>query len=133
MVGFVEFGMRLDPKEEFKAFISPLIRTLATVLGFVNDYFSWEKEYRVFTRGQSGVSVNAVWVLMKEYTIEVTEAKLLLVKKVMETEREYWQLKAEFIASGRFISEEIQILLHGIELFVGGAFLWHSSTFCYDS
>jgi hypothetical protein len=59
-----------------------------------NDYFSWDKEYRVWICcGKSTYLINAVHVLMSLYSIDATKAKDMLRTKILDAEQVYCDLR----------------------------------------
>lgn len=66
-----------------------LMRPAWIVAGLTNDLFSWEKEYQAsLEHGQTHV-VNAIWVLMREHSFTVDQAKDFCKQIIKENVAEY--------------------------------------------
>ena len=66
-----------------------IMRPAWIVAGLTNDLYSWEKEYQAsLEHGQTHV-VNAIWVLMREHSFTIDQAKDLCKQKIKENVAEY--------------------------------------------
>lgn len=54
-------------------------------LALTNDLYSWEKERDDAAKAGESLVVNAIWVLMQEYSISESEAKDLCREKIKES------------------------------------------------
>ena len=78
------FGMAITIPEEEMDLCRRLSRPAWVVAGLQNDLFSWQKEYETSVRNDQSHVVNAIWVLMEEYSITVEEAKELCRLNIKE-------------------------------------------------
>ena len=85
----VTFGMAITIPEEEMELSSQLLRPCWIALGLQNDFFSWEKERETATQMGATNVVNAVYVLMEEHAISVSEAKEMCKDIVKENVAEY--------------------------------------------
>lgn len=87
--------MAITIPEEEMDLCRRLMRPAWIVAGLTNDLFSWQKEYEASIRnGQSHV-VNAIWVLTREHSITVDEAKYLCRQKIKEHIADYVRVVKE--------------------------------------
>ena len=87
--------MAITIPEEEMDLCRRLMRPAWIVAGLTNDLFSWQKEYEASIKnGQSHV-VNAIWVLTKEHSITVDEAKDLCRQKIKENIADYVRVVKE--------------------------------------
>jgi hypothetical protein len=54
-------------------------------LALTNDLYSWEKERDDAARANQSQVVNAIWILMQEYSVTEAEAKKLCTNKIKES------------------------------------------------
>lgn len=87
--------MAITIPEEEMDLCRRLMRPAWIVAGLTNDLFSWQKEYEAsIENGQSHV-INAIWVLMREHSITIDEAKDLCRQKIKEHITEYVRVVEE--------------------------------------
>lgn len=87
--------MGISIPEEEKNLCRKLMRSVWIAAGLTNDYYSWEKEYQVsLEKGQTHV-VNAIWVLMREHSLTVDQAKDLCSQKIKANVAEYLRIVEE--------------------------------------
>ena len=93
------------------------------VLGLQNDLFSWEKEYASATRmGLSNVA-NAIWVLMKEHSIDVDSAKGICRGIIKEKVIEYQHI-FQVNKDNTGLSIDLRRYLEAIQYRLSGNVLW---------
>ena len=76
------------PEEETELF-RELLRPCWIALGLQNDVFSWEKEHETATQMGARKVVNAIYVLMEEHGITVSEAKEMCRGIIKENAAKY--------------------------------------------
>ena len=76
------------PEEEMEL-SRQLLRSGWIALGLQNDIYSWEKERETATRMGATNVVNAIYVLMEEHAISVSEAKEMCRAIVKENVADY--------------------------------------------
>ncbi|KAJ4253874.1 geranylgeranyl pyrophosphate synthetase [Fusarium torreyae] len=97
----------------------------------VNDYFSWEKEWKNHqANGATGVIANSIFLFMGWYSIDKEEGKKMLRKEIMSREAKYCRLKEEFIAKG-IATEKTRQWLELLDLVTAGNFAWSMTTARY--
>lgn len=97
----------------------------------VNDYFSWEKEWRNYNaNGGTGVIANAIFLYMRWYSIEREEGKKMLRKEIVAREEKYCKLKSEFLAKGN-VPQKLRQWLELLDLVTAGNFAWSMTTARY--
>jgi hypothetical protein len=62
-----------------------LSRACWEALALTNDLYSWEKERDDAARAGQQEVVNAIWILMRQYSVTEIEAKELCKKKIKES------------------------------------------------
>lgn len=81
--------MAITIPEDEMGLSSQLLRPGWIALGLSNDFFSWEKEREAATRMGATKVVNAIYILMEEHAISVSEAKEMCRALVKENVAEY--------------------------------------------
>lgn len=98
----------------------------------VNDYFSWEKEWKNFQdNGSKGEIVSAVFLFMKWNSVDWQQGKAMLRKEILSREEMYCQAKEDFLARGNLTEKTIQ-WLELLDLVTAGNFAWSMTTARYD-
>ena len=97
----------------------------------VNDYFSWEKEYKNYeSAGSKGVIANSVFLFMKWHAIDAKEAKAMLKKEIIAREAMYIKAKEDFNSSG-IATERTHQWMVLLDLITAGNFVWSMTTARY--
>ncbi|KAK8006183.1 fusicoccadiene synthase [Apiospora marii] len=97
----------------------------------VNDYFSWEKEWKNHqANGGTGLIANAIFLFTQWYSVDNEEAKKMLRKEIMAREETYCRLKDEFVAAGLGTEKTLQ-WLELLDLVTAGNFAWSMTTARY--
>lgn len=97
----------------------------------VNDYFSWDKEWRNHqANGSTGVIASAMFLYMKWYSVDADEARRLLRSEIISREERYCQAKEDFLARGKLTEKTIQ-WLDLLDLVTAGNFAWSMTTARY--
>ncbi|TDZ21940.1 Ophiobolin F synthase [Colletotrichum orbiculare MAFF 240422] len=92
----VEFGMAIDISESEKTHTRPLFQAAESALVLTNDYWSWDREWRLAQRTQDPRIVNAVHLFMRTEGLSVDQAREKVRERIVDYEREYLRLKEEF-------------------------------------
>ncbi|TDZ67567.1 Ophiobolin F synthase [Colletotrichum trifolii] len=92
----VEFGMAIDISESEKTETRPLFKAAESALVLTNDYWSWDREWRLAQRTQDPRIVNAVHLIMRTEGLSVDQAREKVRERIVDYEREYLRLKEEF-------------------------------------
>lgn len=97
----------------------------------VNDYFSWEKEWQNHqANGGVGVIANAIFLFMRWYSVDATEAKRMLRKEILVREEKYCKEKDKFLAGGHATDRTGQ-WLKLLDHVTAGNFAWSMTTARY--
>ena len=83
--GLITFGMGLTIPEHEMKLCKELDKPAWEALALTNDLYSWEKERDDAAKAGESLVVNAIWVLMQEYSISEPEAKDLCQQKIKES------------------------------------------------
>lgn len=87
----------------------------------VNDYWSWEKEYRDFT-GKDNWPVNAIYSVMRKNNVNADVAKAIVKVRIMELAQQYGEAALKCTAGLPLDSPVVKwFALHDM-LFAGNAF-----------
>lgn len=98
----------------------------------VNDYFSWEKEWKNHeANGETGMIVSAVFLFMKWRSVDATKARALLREEIIAREEKYCRAKEDFLARGKLTEKTIQ-WLDLLDLVTAGNFAWSMTTGRYQ-
>ncbi|KAF4966749.1 hypothetical protein FSARC_5614 [Fusarium sarcochroum] len=99
----------------------------------VNDYFSWDKEWKNYqANGSTGMIANAIFLFMGWYSVDKEDAKKMVRKEIMSREAKYCTLKDEFIAKG-LATDKILHWLHVLDCVTAGNFAWSMTTARYQA
>lgn len=110
------------PEEEMNL-CRRLMRPAWIAAGLTNDYYSWEKEYQAsLENGQTHV-VNAIWVLMREHSLTVDQAKDLCSQKIKENVAEYL-LIVEENRNNEDISLDLRRYIECMQYTLSGNVVW---------
>lgn len=97
-----------------------------TTLALSNDYYSWQKEYdQVCNSGKAGGVANAIWIISKEHSVNIDEAKEICVDMIRRSHRKFCdERKRVRTESGYKVSEDLSKYLVALEMCVSGNFIW---------
>jgi len=99
----------------------------------VNDYFSWEKEWKNYTaNGSVGLIVSAVWFFMKWHSVDAEESKRMIRKEIMAREEKYEQMRDEFLARGNHSRRTLE-WINLLDNVTAGNFVWSMTTARYHT
>jgi hypothetical protein len=97
----------------------------------VNDYFSWEKEWKNYmANGSVGLIVSAVWFFMKWHSVDAEESKRMVRKEIMAREEKYEQMRDEFLARGNHSQKTLE-WINLLDNVTSGNFVWSMTTARY--
>ncbi|MCJ1386412.1 hypothetical protein MMC17_009538 [Xylographa soralifera] len=82
--GLVTFGMGLTIPEHEMTLCKSLSFPSWSALALTNDLYSWEKERDAATKNDEPHVMNAIWILMREYSISEAQAKEVCCQKIKE-------------------------------------------------
>uniref|UniRef100_A0A093VXQ0 Fusicoccadiene synthase n=1 Tax=Talaromyces marneffei PM1 TaxID=1077442 RepID=A0A093VXQ0_TALMA len=83
--GMITFGMGLTIPDHEMSLCKELDRPAWEALALTNDLYSWEKERDDAAKAGESLVVNAIWVLMEEYSLTEPEAKDLCRQRIKES------------------------------------------------
>lgn len=81
----ITFGMGLTIPDHEMSLCKELDRPAWEALALTNDLYSWEKERDDAAKAGESLVVNAIWVLMEEYSLTEPEAKDLCRQRIKES------------------------------------------------
>lgn len=119
----VTFGMAITiPQEEMET-CKELMRPAWIVAGLQNDLFSWEKEHETALRlGRRNV-INAIWVLMREHSINVNDAKAMCRRIIKDNVSEYLNTVGSK-KDDRSLSSDLRRYMEAMEYSLSGNAVW---------
>ena len=117
--------------EEEKEATSELTAAAYNAWVLVNDYFSWDKEWKNYqANGSVGEIVSGVFLFMKWYSLGPQEAKAMLRSEIIRREQMFCDAKEAFLARG-VSTEGTNTWLAILDLVTGGNFIWSMTTARY--
>ncbi|KAF3925277.1 hypothetical protein ABW20_dc0106608 [Dactylellina cionopaga] len=90
----------------------------------LNDYYSFDEEYREFLKSGAGALTNGVWVFMKLNHLSVQEAKEAVRQKTIEFEQEFLRYCEEMAKIPTQYSLELRQYVGIWYYMVAGNFFW---------
>jgi fusicocca-2,10(14)-diene synthase/ophiobolin F synthase len=117
-------GLTVNNKE--MELTKPITEPAYATLALANDFFSWEKEYVEFQGNPKSENMaNAVWIIMKEHSVDLEQAKVLCQDKIRESCEEYGRRKREFeLQSADKVSIDTLRYLSALEFSISGNVVW---------
>lgn len=107
--------------EEMRA-VTDFERTLGCVLALTNDYFSWRKEKHQSTDRMR----NAVPILMRQYKLPESQARMLLKGIIVEEEEKAKRLRLK-LESRPNLSADFKRYIEALELYCGANCYWSAT------
>ncbi|KAI1271807.1 fusicoccadiene synthase [Xylaria sp. FL0933] len=132
VTALITFGMCLTIPPEEKEECFSLTRPAWAAAALTNDIQSWDKEYRLMKMQDKVNLVNGIWVLMKQYSIDVEKAKSLVVQRIQQSVADYLtNLKS--IHTRNNLSLDSRRYIEATQYAVSGNLHWGMSTPRYHS
>ncbi|MCJ1462660.1 hypothetical protein MMC07_001263 [Pseudocyphellaria aurata] len=125
--GTVTFGMALTIPDEEMALCKELVRPAFAAWSLTNDLFSWDKEYQAAQHAGDSEVVNAVWILMREHSVDESRAKEICREKIKENVVHYLRIVDE-TKRNPSISLDLIKYVEAIQYTLSGNLIW--SLFC---
>ncbi|KAK0704456.1 isoprenoid synthase domain-containing protein [Lasiosphaeris hirsuta] len=123
LTGVAIFAMGLTIPDTEHELRSQLCRPAWVALGLTNDLYSLDKETEAAkAMGESHVC-NAVWVMMREHSLDKKLAKELCRQKIKESVAEYVKIVKE-TAQRSDISHDLRIFVEAIQYILSGNLIW---------
>ncbi len=123
MYSLSTFAMGLNVLEEDEELCLELTRPVWAAASVANDLQSWDKEYLLAQKQPDSDMVNAVWVMMKQHSVDVETAKELCHQKVKEFVAEYVQT-LEYNKIRDDIPETVRIFVEAMQYMISGNLVW---------
>jgi hypothetical protein len=121
--GFVTFGMALTIHDEDYELCNDLARPAYAALGLTNDLYSWDKErFEAQQAGQDCV-FNAVWVIMKERSVNEEEAKSICRAEIRKWISEF-QAIVHDAKSNDALPKDVKVYLEALLYSYMGNLVW---------
>jgi ophiobolin F synthase len=131
-ISLIFYTSNVALSREERISVEPIIKACGTPMFLTNDYYSWDKEYRVWVSGgKSTYLINAVHVLINLHSLDATKAKNLLRSKILDAEQVYCDLRDQYMkdcAPGPQVIRFFELL----ELGIAGNCLFHAKSARYD-
>lgn len=119
----VTFGMAITIPEEEMDLCRQLTRSAYIASALQNDIFSLEKELEVSRRQGHKNVVNAVWLMMRDHSITVNEARELCKAKIREHVAEYLRI-IESVKDKLDVSLDLRTYLDAMLYTISGNVIW---------
>jgi hypothetical protein len=131
------FGMALIVSDEELGLVKEVAEHAYSTLTFANDYISWQKEYDEFCKSQGSSSMaNAVWIIMKEHSVDIEVAKTMCVEMIRDSCRAFREEKERFESEfGHKVSKDLLKYLGALETAISGNVVWgqHSERYNFKA
>ena len=129
----IMFSMGLQmTKGEMEAIEAP-VTAVSHCWSLVNDYFSWEKEWKNYQANDcQGEVINAVYLFMKWNNVDAKKAKNMVRSEIMARELKYCDLKAAHLSRGN-VPEKVIYWFGILDLITSGNFIWSMTTARYNT
>ncbi|KAI0103056.1 fusicoccadiene synthase [Nemania sp. FL0031] len=125
--GTLTFGMALTiPNNEYDICME-MARSGYAALGLTNDLFSWEKERQDAMDAGLDYVFNAIWVIMKERSVNETEAKRICCSEIRKYVSTFKQTVEE-TRHNAYLSKDLRTYLEAVLYSISGNLVW--SIYC---
>jgi fusicocca-2,10(14)-diene synthase len=115
--------MALTIPEKEMDLCTQLVQPVYAALGLTNDLFSWEKERDAADRQGLSHVINAIWVLMREHSINESDAKNMCREKIKESVAEYVRI-VEATSQNLEISLDLRKYIEALQYSHSGNLVW---------
>ncbi|KAI0399778.1 fusicoccadiene synthase [Xylaria palmicola] len=125
--GTLTFGMALTiPDDEYEICME-MARSGYAALGLTNDLFSWEKERHDARKSGLDYVFNAIWVIMKERSVNEAEAKKICCDEIKKQVAAFQQTVEE-TRHNPCLSKDLRKYLEAVLYSISGNLVW--SIYC---
>nr|BCP56498.1 phomopsene synthase [Diaporthe amygdali] len=132
LIALSTFAMALTIPAEDKDEVFTLTRPVWAAAALTNDVQSWEKEDKLFQKDNATDMTNGVWMLMKQYSIGVEEAKRRILGKAREHVAEFVKTLSQ-IHNRLDLSLDSRLFVEAMQYMISGNLMWGISTPRYHS
>ncbi|KAM5349173.1 hypothetical protein ACJ41O_008996 [Fusarium nematophilum] len=123
LTGVMIFAMGLSIPSHEHPLRSDLCRPAWVALGLTNDLYSFDKELEAANRAGESHVCNALWVMMREQSIDKDEAKALCRHMIRDSVAQYVETVRS--ASARDdLSLDLRIFLEAVQYILSGNVVW---------
>lgn len=122
-LALVTFGLGLSIPEEEMDLCERLTRPAWIHICLTNDLYSWEKEYQAFLEHGKTQTFNAIWVLTREHSLTVDEAKKLCRHKIKENVAAYLR-NVEESRNNENLSLDLRKYIECMQYQIRGNLVW---------
>ena len=119
--------MGMNISEEETESVKDIFNAATKALLLANDYWSWEREYRSFTAGDTKRLVNSIEVLARTRSLSIEEAQEAVKQMIIEAESEYVQCRDEFYRLHPALPIKLRRWIETCGLAVSGNHYWCSA------
>ncbi|KAL2021599.1 hypothetical protein VTK56DRAFT_6952 [Thermocarpiscus australiensis] len=131
------FGMEMTLTKDEDAMLAGIVRPCYASLALTNDYFSFDIEYLEAQQPGGSRPVNAVWLFMQWYGVNVSVAKRLVRTAANRYERDFLDRCEQFRSENPGL-EKLHTYLRALSYQVSGNVVWslncprYNPAFRYD-
>lgn len=130
MVAF-SHGKKLS-KEDHEL-VAAAVKMAEWALFFMNDYYSWEKEYRASKDQAAGRLVNVIAFFMRTEGLSLEAAKTKTRNCVLEYEQRFLHEKAQLYMAHPSLPFHVRKFVEVVETVTGGTHYWSANSARYNS
>ncbi|KAK6502357.1 hypothetical protein TWF506_002938 [Arthrobotrys conoides] len=94
--GVILFSMGIKLTDEEHKIAHDVIIAVRRALALLNDYFSFNKEYREFLESDDTTLINSVWLYTQWENLDIGTAKEVVRKKALEFEQKFLEDRKQF-------------------------------------
>lgn len=130
MIGY-SHGKKLT--KEDNEIVANVIKTTLQTLSFINDYYSWEKEYRQSKGQDPGRIVNVVAFFMRTEGLSIEAAKEKTRSSILAYEQDYLRERALVYQAHPFLPLHLKKFVELCGSVIGGIHYWSANSPRYNS
>ncbi|KKK19851.1 hypothetical protein AOCH_006566 [Aspergillus ochraceoroseus] len=125
--GTLTFGMALTIPDDELELCMELARPGYAAISLTNDLYSWNKEQEEAKRSGLDYVYNAIWVIMKERSINEEEAKAVCAAEIRDYIEQYCQIVEE-VQGCDWLSQDLRTYVEAVKASHIGNLVW--SIYC---
>lgn len=123
LTGLSLFAMSLVVQEEEEELCHKLARPVWGAASLTNDLQSWDKEYKVAQAHDNHELKSAIWLLMKQHSIDAETAKQRCCQRIKAFVGEYVQT-LEYNKVRQDISGPVRTFVEAMQYMLSGNLIW---------
>ncbi|EPS43801.1 hypothetical protein H072_2231 [Dactylellina haptotyla CBS 200.50] len=130
--GVMLFGLGATLTDEEYRVAAEVLRPCWASLALVNDYFSFEKEYREYLEKGTRIT-NSIWFYKQARNIDISEAKGIVREQINGFEQGFLRKRAAFYEDSTGKSEALLKYIETWYYVIGANTHWSSDCYRYNS